>query len=163
MAMFGQAQGAMEMAQDALRTQEEMVTMLRLLVDAQDTQVMQLGVTNVSTDPGLQKDFPVAGSQRQIIHRIAAGGLALLAAGVPTDVLPPNVNRLGGTIVNWGETTVVLTLASAATDNSQEGLAEVVLNPNGGSWDFRLGNLTWCGAISAEALAGEGKLSVAEV
>lgn len=142
---------------------EEALNQLGLLVEAADTSTMQLAVTNVGDDPALQKDFPTPGSQRWIVHRLATGGTLLLPAGVPTDALGPNVNRLGGTIVNWGTTVVVLTLANAATDVAQEGLAEIVLNPEGGSWDFRLGNLMWCGAVSAESLVGEGKLSIAEV
>lgn len=133
-----------------------------LILEALDTRVEQLCVTDVSSDPGLQKDFPVRGAQRWVIHRLAVGGVRELVAATPTDVVAPNVNRLGGTIVNQGATTVVLTLASAAADVAQEGLAEIVLTPNG-SWDFRLGNILWCGTISAESLAGAGKITIAEV
>lgn len=134
-----------------------------LILEALDTRTEQLCVTDISTDPGLQKDFPVKGAQRWVVHRLAVGGLRELVAATPTDILPANVNRLGGTIVNQGATTVILTLATAATDAAQEGLAEIVLEPAGGSWDFRLGNLLWCGSVSAEALAGAGKVTVAEV
>lgn len=162
MAMF-KAQDAMSMAQEHMSIQEQILASLHRLEDSMGTSTMQLAVAEIGVEPGLQKDFPVAGSQRQIINRLATGGLFTFAAATPTDILKANVNRLGGSIVNWGETTVIITLATAATDVAQEGLAEIVLSPKGGSWDFRLGNLMWAGSVSAESIGGEGKLGVAEV
>jgi hypothetical protein len=158
-----QAKSAFDMAQDHLSGQEAVLEQLQLLVEGQDTNVLQLAITDINADPGLQKDFPTPGSQRWLIHRIATGGNVELKSEAIEDVADFNPNRLGGTIVNWGETVVVLFLALASTAKSQGGIAQVVLEPKGGSWDFRLGNLFWCGSVSAKSLAGAGKVSLAEV
>lgn len=135
---------------------------LDLILEALDTKVSELAITNISNDPGLQKDFPTPGSQRWIIHRIANGGNVILTAATPTDIVKSNVNRLGGLIVNYGEKPVILTLASTATDLSQDGLGEIAI-PANGSWNFKISDAVWCGEVNAEAIGGESKLSVVEL
>lgn len=149
-------------AQRGLALGERLDQVLGLLLEATDTRIGQLAVTNISTDPGLQKDFPVKGAQRWVLHRIASGGTVLFAAATPTDILKGNVNRLGGLISNFGAVPVILTLASAATDASQEGLGEIAI-PAGGTWNFKLSEAVWCGEINAEAIGGEGKITVTEI
>jgi hypothetical protein len=134
---------------------------LDLILEALDTRVEQIAVTDVSTDPGLQKDFPTPGSQRWILHRTPDGRTLALPTEL-TDVLPANVNRLGGTIVNSGAKPARLYLATVSTKNA--GSAPVWLGAEGGSWDFRLGNLLWSGSVCAIALGGaETQLEVTEV
>jgi hypothetical protein len=132
-----------------------------LILEALDTRVEELCIVDGNVEPGLQKDFPVKGAQRWIINRTPDGRNMPLASGEKTLILPFNVNRLGGTIVNSGERPVTLYLASLAGLGA--GTATIVLEANGGSWDFRLGNLFWCGNIVAIANGGNSELSIAEV
>lgn len=132
-----------------------------LILEALDTNVEQICVTDDSSQPGLQKDFPVKGAQRWIIDRTPDGRNLPLENGVITPVLPANVNRLGGTLVNNGEKAITLYLAKPSQINA--GTATIILSANGGSWDFRLGNLFWCGSVTAKAVGGASEVSIAEV
>lgn len=142
-------------------TLDRLDQVMDLILEALDTRVEELCIVDGIMEPGLQKDFPVKGAQRWILNRTPDGRNLPLVAGEKTLVLPANVNRLGGTIVNMGEKPVTLFLANLASLGA--GTATIVLFANGGSWDFRLGNLFWCGNIVAVANGGNSELSIAEV
>jgi hypothetical protein len=133
---------------------------LDLILEALDTRTEQLAVTDVSTDPGLQKDFPTKGAQRWIVHRLSTGG-TFAAPTAQTLILASNPNRIGGTIVNAGGTDVRLILTDGKSGAAGHG--EIFLRAGGGSWDFRLGPLFWSGSISAIAEGAESKLTVVEI
>jgi hypothetical protein len=78
-------------------------------------------------------------------------------------VLESNNRRLGGTIVNKGANNIRLILAPPLTAGSQQGLGEIWLRALGGSWDFLLGSLLWCGSVCAIAESAESTLTVVEV
>jgi hypothetical protein len=160
MAMLGNSSAGL--AQRADSALERLNEVMDLILEALDTRVEELCITDQANEPGLQKDFPTPGSQRWIINRLATGGNFAIGEA-DSDVLQANSNRIGGTIVNKGSKPVLLTLAPAAAAKSQDGLAEIWLAQEGGSWDFRLGNMLWCGSISAKAEGGETALKVVEI
>lgn len=155
------AAGMALMGARAARDVSRQVELLDLILEALDTGASQLCISDVAPQPGLQKDFPVMGAQRWILERTPDGRDLPLVAGEDTEILPANVNRLGGSIVNRGEKPVLLYLAKASQKGA--GTATIYLAANGGSWDFRLGNLLWCGSITANAQGGVTTLSIAEV
>lgn len=98
-----------------------------------------------------EKDFPVPGGERWMIQRSAIGGeVALPASPVVTQILNANNRRLGGAVVNRGAKPLILVLGPAG---GGFGAGQLWLAPEGGSWDFRLGTIIWCGDVSG---AGEG-------
>lgn len=115
----------------------------------------------MASDPGLlapsdgavpaqaiSKDFPFPGATRVIVKRTPIGPNPP-AAG--TGLLwEDNVNRLGGTVVNKATAGLTLYLS----DQVRPGTGTIWLAPNGGSWDFRLSNVVWCGNVYAVADTG---------
>jgi hypothetical protein len=140
---------------------ERLDQVMDLILEALDTRVEELCIVDGNVEPGLQKDFPVKGAQRWIINRTPDGRNLPLVSGEKTLILPANVNRLGGTIVNSGERPITLYLAAIAALGA--GTATIILEANGGSWDFRLGNLFWCGNVVGVANGGNSEVSIAEV
>lgn len=161
MAMLGNSPAGL--AGRADQALDRLNEVMDLILEALDVRTEQICITDQSPEPGLQKDFPTPGSQRWIINRLATGGNVEIPEAIDTDVLVGNPNRIGGTIVNKGAKPVLLTLAKANAAKAQEGLAEIWLVAEGGSWDFRLGNLLWSGSISAKAEGGASILKVVEV
>ena len=68
---------------------------------------------------------------------------------------------MGGRIVNTGSVAVTLYLTERAVP--VVGVPAVWLAPSGGTWDMRLGNVLWCGNVSAIAASATSTLTVAEV
>lgn len=100
-------------------------------------------------------DSPVRGKTRlSISDRRVTGndGLTLTAAAAALLVVPELPGRLGGSIVNSGANPVTLYLS--APGRAQTGVGALWLAANGGSWDFRLGNVLWCGPVSAISALG---------
>jgi hypothetical protein len=159
-ALMGQAGIALGSVQEHMDRQS---TALESILEAVDTGIEQLAVSNIAPDPALIKDFPVIGSERWIVHRAANGGKLELSSEDWEEVLPANVNRLGGSIVNYGATVVFLGLAPELDMDASAAHGMVALNALGGAWDLRLSNLTWCGSISGFSIGGAGKLAVVEV
>lgn len=125
------------------------------------TQVLQVAVGDTQQQELSLNNFPVAGAKRVIAQRNGAGYDFFSVPTTGALVLSVNEGRLGGQIVNSGANAVVLYLW--ANGAAGAGKPAIWLAPNGGSWDFRLGNLTWCGSVSAVAQTGASTLSVAEV
>lgn len=148
------------LVQRGLNIAERLEQVLGLVLEALDTNVERIAVTDISSDPALQKDFPVQGAQRWILHRTPDGQSKAMKEALE-DVLPGNVNRLGGTLVNSGAKPIRLYLATVATQN--KGSAPIWLAAEGGSWDFRVGNLLWSGSICGQAIGGESTLEIVEV
>lgn len=159
MAMLGNSPaGLADRASTALN---RLNVIMDLILEALDTRVEELCIVDGNVEPGLQKDFPVKGAQRWIINRTPDGRDLALEAAIKTLILPANVNRLGGTIVNKGEKPVTLFLAGLPSIGP--GTATLSLSAFGGSWDFRLGHLFWCGNVVAAAIGGNSELSITEV
>jgi hypothetical protein len=136
-----------------------MLSLLQQIASQDGAGIQTLAIAEDEVPAGIEVDFPVEGSRRWIIPRLATGG----SFAVPTtlvSLLASNNRRLGGTIVNKGEHNIRLFLSSPQTAGTQGGIAEIWLRANGGSWDFRLGSLLWCGSVCAMA---EGEASVATV
>jgi hypothetical protein len=72
-------------------------------------------------------------------------------------VVASNSTRTGFQVVNDSDTTVYLGLGTAALAN-----AGIRLNANGGSWDGRVSNILWKGAVNS-IHAGTGTKVVAYV
>lgn len=149
------------LVQRGLNALDKLEQVMGLVLEALDTQVQQIAVTDDSAVPSIQKDFPVKGAQRWILNRTPDGRNLPLPEAVKTLVLPSNVNRLGGQLVNMGAKNLILFLAKPSQLNA--GTATIILNANGGAWDFRLGNLFWSGSVTAEPIGGASEISIAEV
>lgn len=151
------------MLEQLTRYQLETLEVLRRMASTESASPVEIAVTDEASQPQLLQDFPVPGAKRWLIPRTATGGDLVLPEGLFTDVLPPSRSRIGGTIVNGGAKDVRLYLAPAQLAQVTNAVASVDLSKNGGSWDFRLGNLLWGGSISAKPKEGESELSIAEV
>jgi len=141
--------------------------LLRRLVGQERARIEQLCVTDREPAQGDMNNFPAPGARRLIVKRTGSGGSFALTAAAPVEVVRGNEARLGGQIVVSGAGAVVLYLgADLLTPGGgtplSEGVAQIWLNANGGSWDFRLGDLTWCGRVVAVAQAASS-VTVAEV
>lgn len=153
-----------ELVQRHLDNQETTNQLLLDIANASGPGVQTLAITEHELGGGIEVDFPVEGGTRWIIPRLATGG----TFGVPTApvlLLPANNRRLGGTIVNKGAHNINLFLAGPNTvaASGGAGIAPVWLKSEGGSWDFRLGSLLWCGSVCATAETAESSVTVAEV
>lgn len=156
------AQG-FEAVQRHLSQQDTVIGLLERLATQEGPGLQTLAVTETEVGGGIEADFPVPGSRRWIIPRVATGGRFKIPNSLVT-LLEANNRRLGGTVVNVGEIDVELILANPTTATAQAGLGSIFLRAGGGSWDFRLGSLMWCGSVCAKALAEAGSvLTVVEV
>lgn len=143
--------------------QETTNELLKNIADNSGPGVQTLAVTEREVGGGIEVDFPVEGGTRWLIPRLATGGSFTVPQNEYVRVLEANNRRLGGTIVNRGSSPVILILANPNTAASQAGLGELYLSALGGSWDFRLGSLLWCGSVCAYGDEGESTVSIVEV
>jgi hypothetical protein len=127
---------------------------------------LEVGVGDQKFRQMVLDQFPVAGCKRIIAYRTGNGtdaqavATATYAAPINGLVIPANEARLGGAIVNIGTVAVNLYL----TDRPVPVVGVPALQlAAGGSWDFRLGSLVWCGNVSAVATSTTSTLTVAEV
>lgn len=128
------------------------------------------GVLNVAVADNIQseltmQEFPVAGCKRVIARRYGNGSDSFAVPTTGIQVLTVNEARLGGTIVNSGGFAVILYLTSQTTSAQAlpfKGKPAIWLAASGGSWDFRAGNATWCGAVFGVAQGTATTLTVAE-
>lgn len=156
-------QTGFEFAERHFDNQETIQELLKNIADNSGPGVQTLAITERELGGGVEVDFPVEGGTRWLIPRLATGGSFEVPEGF-VQLLEHNNRRLGGTIVNRGTHDVILILASAQTASGQAaGLGEVFLKQGGGSWDFRLGSLLWCGSVCARALGGESIVTITEV
>jgi hypothetical protein len=126
--------------------------LLRRIADQSSAGVQSFAVSDGEVQgDGLEVDFPVVGAKRWLIQRTARGGQIVLPnIAEYVDIAPTDNRRVGGTLVNRGEADAVVVLAPAAQAKAAGGaLGTVFLAAGGGSWDFRLGPLLWCGSICA--------------
>jgi hypothetical protein len=140
-----------EMINRHLGQQDTIISLLEQAAAEDGPGLQTLAVTEDEVPGGIEVDFPVLGARRWLIPRLATGGSFAVPSSLVT-LLPSNNRRLGGTIVNRGEADCKLFLASPARAASQAGLGEIFLTAHGGSWDFRVGSLLWCGSICAIAV-----------
>lgn len=148
---------------------------IRLLLEAILTSrrydIVDLVVGRFAYQEMVLEDVPGPGARRILVDRQGQGQAALaVPSGTVTPVLPVNEARVGGEIVNWGATNVALYLCDAgdiggvgnALSPQAANRPALVLNAGGGSWDYRLGNILYGGAVQAAGIAGATTLSVAE-
>ena len=124
------------------------------------TDVLEVAVGDSAQQQLTMSKFPVAGAKRVIAHRTGNGNDALQVPTAPQSakVLGSNEARLGLTIVNYGSAAAILYLS----DRPRPGVPAMWVGPAGGTWDGRMGNLLWCGHVSAAGLGGSTTLTVAE-
>jgi hypothetical protein len=127
--------------------------------------MLELSVGDAHRRELVLNKFPVTGARRALVYRTGAGSdsVAVPATGPAQAalVLPANEGRLGGQIVNSGTNPVILYLTERPVPVA--GVPAVWLASAGGSWDFRLGNVCWCGNVSALGQGGTSTLSLAEI
>jgi hypothetical protein len=144
----------------------EEIALLREILNSTRMNATAITVTDDAVAPILTTDYPVAGAHRWLIPRTAVGGPFEVKEAETLRVCRSNANRIGGSIVNSGEKPARLFLAKPGRTNAaglMPGIATVLLEPAGGSWDFRLGNLLWGGTVSGRGIGGATILEVAEV
>lgn len=129
----------------ALATLARIELLLELAAGQTESDPAMLCVTDDEAPPQvLTKDFPYEGSVRAIVQRTPNAPklpAVALASGLLFD---SNVNRLGGFLVN--KSTVGLTLFFCNETGPQSGDGSIWIPPNG-NWDFKLGNILWCGHV----------------
>jgi hypothetical protein len=162
MTKAGMAAQGYELATRVADIQEDQLALLEQIASESGVGLQTLAVTEDAVNAGIEVDFPIEGGKRWIIPRKAIGGKLAIPTSI-TSVLPSNNRRLGGAIVNIGEKPASIFLASALDAGSQQGLGLIWLRGEGGSWDFRVGSLLWCGSICAIAEGGATTFAVAEV
>ena len=123
--------------------------------------LLDIGVGDFQGREMILEQFPTTGSRRVIAFRTGNGNPSMTVPTAGVLALPDNAGRLGGQIVNSGGAAVVLYLCGAGIPT--QGVPAIYLAANGGSWDFRLGNLLWCGNVTAVAQGSPSTLTVAEV
>src|SRR5581483_11085722 len=134
--------------------------LLQALLGKERTDVLEVAVSDGLHREMVLERFPVAGAKRVIANRTTTGNDNL---GVPTTgvlVVGANSARLGGLIVNAGATPVILYLNRSGLATPGAGAIYLAA---GASWDFRLGNLLWCGSVSAVAQGASSTLTLTEV
>lgn len=153
-------------ATEALRrhesAQEQIVQLLAQMLDQLGTSPITVAVTDTEVSPGAEVEFPVPGTARQTIKRSAVGGLISVTSAAAAVVLLANNRRLGCSIINKGTAGVTLYLCKPG-DVPSGAQAQIWVGPGGGAWDGRLGNLLWCGNVSAVSDGATGNLAVTEV
>jgi hypothetical protein len=128
---------------------------------------IEVGVGDIQFRQMVLDQFPVAGSKRILAYRTGNGsdaapvGTGTATAPINGQILPPNEGRLGGQIVNIGTNPVILYLTARPVP--LPGIPAIFLAASGGAWNFLLGNLLWCGNVSAVGQGGTSTLTVAEV
>lgn len=132
------------MGQRAMATLERIELLLEQAAGQTESDPAMLCVTDDEAPPQVvTKDFPYEGSVRAIVQRtpVAVRVPPLGVEGLLCDV---NVNRLGGTIVNKAAAGLTIFFCNEA--GPQAGDGSIWIAPNG-TWDFKLGNLLWCGHV----------------
>lgn len=145
---------------DLLETQRHL---LEQIANGSGPGVQTLAIAEQEVPAGIEVDFPVEGSSRWILPRLATGGSFEIPTAEIVKILRHNNRRLGGTIVNRGENDLTLFLAGPNMAKSVQGIGQIFLKSGGGSWDFRLGSLLWCGSVSGIALVGTTIATIVEV
>lgn len=143
--MAQQMQDGHRMGTMALGSLAQIEHLLTLLTMQDESDPAMLCVTDDEAPPQvLTKDFPYEGSVRAIVQRTPNAAkipAVALASGLLFD---SNVNRLGGFLVN--KSTVGLTLFFCNETGPTAGDGSIWIPPNG-NWDFKLGNILWCGHV----------------
>lgn len=140
-----------------LSSMAEVEKLLGLIFNEGRSDPAVLCVGDVSMDLTVTKEFPYPGATRVIIPRTGEGP-AVPATGSGL-IFTANVNRLGGAIVNKAAAGATLVLS----DQNRTGAPSIWLAGNGGSWDFRLSGMTWCGNVFAVPDSGNLSLVGASV
>lgn len=135
--------------------------LLGAILTALRSESLETAVADFQHRQMVLEGFPVTGSKRVLVYRTGSGNDNLPVPTTGVLVVQSNSGRFGGTIVNSGASTVILYLCSAGV--ATPGAPAIYLAANGGSWDFRLGNMLWCGSVSAVAQGASSSLTVAEV
>lgn len=156
-----QIANGMDMVDRHFAQQSQVLALLTQIAQDSGAGLQTISIAEQEVQGGLEVDFPVEGSKRWVIPRVASGGSFVVTEALVL-LLSANNRRLGGRITNTGEKNLVLKLASANNANANSGIGTITLKP-GEHWDFLLGQMLWCGSICAEGEGGETKADVVEV
>jgi hypothetical protein len=145
----------------------EQTPLLAAILTELRSGVLEMSVSDAHRREMILSKFPITGAKRALVYRTGGGNdavtvpTATYATPVQSVVMLSNQARLGGRIVNTGSVAVTLYLTERAVP--VVGVPAVWLAPSGGTWDMRLGNVLWCGNVSAIAASATSTLTVAEV
>lgn len=149
---------ARQKADDMLACLHQSQYFLELILNQLAASPDTLALTDGSPGQAQTKDFPFPGAKRAIVKRQPVAPQAIPAgSGL---LFAENVNRLGGIVVNKAAATG-LTLVLADGNDSAPGT--LWLAGNGGTWDFRLSGMVWCGNVFAVPDAGNVSVAAAEL
>lgn len=142
-----------------LAAMAEQTAILEALLNQMASDPAQVALADTNNRLAMTKNFPYEGATRAIVGRTPQSGAAVngSASGLLFDL---NVNRMGGIIVNKAAA-VGATLFLGAVNSAAVG--QVWLAPNGGTWNFQLSGLCWCGSVFAVADSANLSLASAEV
>jgi hypothetical protein len=145
-------------------SQVQIVALLEQIAQQGGAGLQTIAITDQELGGGYEVDFPVEGGKRWLVSRLATGGDFVVPSAELVHLLAANNRRLGGTIVNRGAKPVKLILSTRRAAGAQAtGLGPIWLQSGGGSWDFRLGSILWCGSVCAIAEGAESTVSIVEV
>jgi hypothetical protein len=139
---------------------QEQVRLLSLILDSLTTADAGslpgkelLCATSATVSPQHHIDHPVIGVKRYLLQR---NGEPLANTTIPTTgglVASPNMNRLGGYVINIGTNPITLYLGGVfdelggGSPSSLGGYPSLWLAGGGGNWDFEYGEILWCGGV----------------
>jgi hypothetical protein len=135
--------------------------LLKAILAGQRTDIIDVAIADFHHNGMVMENWPVAGNKRVLVQRTTVGTDSLAVPTTGIQAIPGNTGRLGGTIVNIGSSAVILYLRDGTIPRA--GTGAIWLAPSGGSWDFRLGNVLWCGNVAAVAQTSASTLTVCEV
>jgi hypothetical protein len=145
----------------------EQTPLLAAILTELRSGALEMSVSDAHRRELILNKFPVTGAKRALVYRTGNGNDAVSVAtatyATPAQavVLIANQSRLGGRIVNTGANAVILYLTERPVP--VVGVPAVYLPANGGAWDLLLGNVLWCGNVSAVAQTATSTVTVAEV
>jgi hypothetical protein len=126
---------------------------IRALLEA---SVQELSVGGSIVDRDLE-NWPVPGLTRKVLsnRRVTGTDSFTATAATPALIVDSLPGRLGGTIVNAGANPAILYLVGPGHITAiAAGNPAIFIAANGGSWDFRLGNVPWSGPVSVISALG---------
>jgi hypothetical protein len=158
------AEEASTQASLVARHLESQTDLLRAIVADERSDVVEIAVGDFHRQTLVQDNWPVAKCKRITVTRLPSGTDTLTVTTTGAQILPGNMSRIGGMIVNYGGNGIILYLTDAtAAPFARPGKGALYLAPNGGAWDLRLGNVLWAGNIVGVAQGGSTTLTVCEV
>ena len=143
--------------------------LLEALLNAQRSGLVNIVTGNFPYREAMLLDSPSTHAKRLLVPRSGAGGTVALSTSLAA-VLAANEGALGRIVVNTGASAAVLYLALAGDLGGLGALPgaqaanrpQVWLAASGGTWNGKVGEVTYAGEVNATAATGTTTLTVVE-